>query len=335
LFTAGNFVINPAAQAPLYVTGPDSVGYGSAVAITTSGGTGSGALNFNTSTPAACSVNLTTGVITPNVSSGTCAVTATKLADPNHTAITSASFNVLLTLGIPTLSITNSPSGYTGSPIDANVVAKNGAGATVAGTTDNVAYDGVTDPPTDPGTYAVTADFAPSSANYVPLSAAPAGDFVIAGLAQTIHFTTTVPVGAGYGDTYTPQAVSNSGLDVTITVDDTTTDICEMASSGEVTFNNLGTCILDANQEGNDLYAAAPQVQQSIIVGRMSLVVTAKADDKEYDGTTAATVTLSDNHLTGDEVTVNYTSANFSDPAVGDNKTVTVSGLSLAGADAG
>ncbi len=57
--------------------------------------------------------------------------------------------------------------------------------------------------------------------------------------------------------------------------------------------------------------------------------------DKEYDGTTTATVTSVSGRgiLTGDDVTVTATSANFATASVGTNKTITVT-YSLSGADA-
>ncbi len=66
-----------------------------------------------------------------------------------------------------------------------------------------------------------------------------------------------------------------------------------------------------------------------------SLTVTATGVNKVYDGTTAATVTLSDNRVAGDNITDNYTSASFSDKNVGNGKTVSVSGISISGPDAG
>jgi hypothetical protein len=57
--------------------------------------------------------------------------------------------------------------------------------------------------------------------------------------------------------------------------------------------------------------------------------------NKVYDGTTAATVTLSDNHLGNDVVVDSYASASFADKNVGNGKAVTVSGITLSGADAG
>ena len=65
-----------------------------------------------------------------------------------------------------------------------------------------------------------------------------------------------------------------------------------------------------------------------------TLTVTATAADKTYDGTATATVTLSDNHVTGDVLTDSYASATFADKTVGTGKTVIVTGISVSGADA-
>jgi hypothetical protein len=67
-----------------------------------------------------------------------------------------------------------------------------------------------------------------------------------------------------------------------------------------------------------------------------TLTVTATAENKVFDGTTAATATLLDNRVAGDNLTVSYTSANFDTANVGINKQVTVSGISISGGtDAG
>jgi hypothetical protein len=66
-----------------------------------------------------------------------------------------------------------------------------------------------------------------------------------------------------------------------------------------------------------------------------ALAVTATAQDKTYDGTDAATVSIADDRISGDVFTVNYTTAKFSDKNVGTGKTVTVSGITLSGTDAG
>jgi len=70
-------------------------------------------------------------------------------------------------------------------------------------------------------------------------------------------------------------------------------------------------------------------------ITQRDLTVTATAANKVYDGTPAATVTLSTDALGGDAVTAAYTSAVFVDKNVGIGKSVSVSGLTIGGADAG
>src|SRR6185436_12569366 len=64
-----------------------------------------------------------------------------------------------------------------------------------------------------------------------------------------------------------------------------------------------------------------------------SLTVSATGINKAYDGTTSATVSLSDNRVAGDSLTASY-SASFADKSVGAAKSVNVSGIALSGADA-
>jgi YDG domain/MBG domain (YGX type) len=70
-------------------------------------------------------------------------------------------------------------------------------------------------------------------------------------------------------------------------------------------------------------------------ISARSLTVTATGVNKVYDGTTSASVTLSDNRVAGDSLTDSYTSASFADKNVGTGKTVSVTGISISGGDAG
>ena len=59
--------------------------------------------------------------------------------------------------------------------------------------------------------------------------------------------------------------------------------------------------------------------------------MTASGQDKAYDGTTAATVTLGDNRIAGDLLTTTYTSVTFADKHVGTGKAVSVTGIAMTG----
>jgi hypothetical protein len=97
------------------------------------------------------------------------------------------------------------------------------------------------------------------------------------------------------------------------------------------TLTAAGT-ITDGN--GGNNYQITFTASQTGMITQRAIHVTATGIDKQYDGTMAATVTLADDHLSGDAVTDAYTSAAFSDKSVGTGKTVTVTGIAISGADA-
>src|SRR5207302_1089922 len=70
-------------------------------------------------------------------------------------------------------------------------------------------------------------------------------------------------------------------------------------------------------------------------ITKRALIVSTTADNKTYDGNTYATAHLSDNKVSGDNVTDAYMSASFDTKNVGTSKPVTVSGISISGGDAG
>ncbi len=86
----------------------------------------------------------------------------------------SASVNYTLIKGTPTLSVTNSPVIFNGTPQAATVT------GSVAGTVSNIKYNGSATVPTNAGTYTVTANFVPNdTAAYNSLTNAAAGSFSI------------------------------------------------------------------------------------------------------------------------------------------------------------
>jgi hypothetical protein len=85
---------------------------------------------------------------------------------------------------------------------------------------------------------------------------------------QTINITSSAPVGAVVdGPTYTPTATATSSLPVSFSIDASAASVC-LISAGVVSFESAGTCVINADQAGDDTYHAAPQVQQSFGVGK-------------------------------------------------------------------
>jgi gliding motility-associated-like protein len=71
------------------------------------------------------------------------------------------------------------------------------------------------------------------------------------------------------------------------------------------------------------------------VITKLPITLTASVNSKEYDGTTTANASLTDNKISGDDLTVSKTGSTFNNKNIGTGKTVTVSGISLTGTDAG
>jgi hypothetical protein len=101
-------IVNKAAQATLTtVATPSTVAYGSTSALSTTGGSGTGAVTYSTGSSTGCSVAVSTlSVIDAR---GTCNVTATKAADTNYNSTTSAALPVTLTKATPAITFGAAP----------------------------------------------------------------------------------------------------------------------------------------------------------------------------------------------------------------------------------
>jgi len=162
-------------------------------------------------------------------------------------------------------------------------------------------------------------------------------------------YGTTFTVSATSKDATSPNpetglTVSFSSLDESIcTVG--SSSIASNVSSATVTPVTVGTCKIKATQSGGSAlsksFKAAPAVTQEIVIGAKTLTVSGvSASNKEYDGTQTATVSCSSPALTGvvsgdvGLVSVSCTSPSGTfnvDGNVGSSKSVTVSGVTLAG----
>ncbi|HMO63222.1 MAG TPA: hypothetical protein PKC39_14145, partial [Ferruginibacter sp.] len=141
----------------------DAGSYGSSASLTQSGGNASGTLHVRLAADASAggSYNSVT------------AVTLTSTGATTRTYTTAASGNVV-NKATPTVSVTNSPQNFTGSPIAAIV------SGSVAGTVSDIKYNGSGTTPSAIGVYSITADFTPSDAtNYNSLDDANAGSYQI------------------------------------------------------------------------------------------------------------------------------------------------------------
>jgi hypothetical protein len=142
---------------------------------------------------------------------------------------------------------------------------------------------------------------------------------------KTYDATTTATIA-----TRTLSGVTNS--DVVSLTGGTATFADKNVGNGK-TVTVTGLSLTGANA-GNYVLASTSATNTANIT-KATLTVSATGVNKIYDGTTNATVTLSDNRLAGDVLTTSYTTASFADKNVGNGKTVSVSGIAIFGTDSG
>ena len=97
-------MVNKADQAALTITGADSVFYGQTLTLTTSGGSGTGAVTYRIGTAHStgeATIDPETGVLTP-VKVGSVSVIATKAGDNDYNDVTSAPFVLMIKPATPT-----------------------------------------------------------------------------------------------------------------------------------------------------------------------------------------------------------------------------------------
>ena len=96
--------VNKANQAPLTIQGADSVVYGQTLTLTTTGGSGSGAVTYRIDTAystGGAAIDPNTGVLTP-AKVGSVSVVATKAGDNDYNNVTSAPFVLMIKPATPT-----------------------------------------------------------------------------------------------------------------------------------------------------------------------------------------------------------------------------------------
>jgi hypothetical protein len=80
---------------------------------------------------------------------------------------------------------------------------------------------------------------------------------------------------------------------------------------------------------------ASTTAATSANITQRPLTVSATGVNKTFDGTTAATVQLTDNRVSGDSLIDSYTTATFASAGAGVGTTVNVAGIAISGQDAG
>jgi len=270
--------LTTAVQDALTVTSTSGT-YGTPLTLTTTGGSGSGEVSFEVSddTATGCAVSPTEPFMLSVTGAGTCTLTATKAGDGVYDPVSSDPTTVSFDKAAQEIVfITIAPGGATVGDGTYSVIAFGGdSGNPVVLTLDasstGCTLDGSVVAFSGAGTCVINAD-QDGDVNYY---AAPQAQqsFVIAQASQAISFTSSAPVDAtAGGDGYTVSADGGASTQPVVFSLDPTSTGCEL-SGATVSFTAVGTCVINANQDGDDNYTAAPQVQQSIAVGQGSQAV--------------------------------------------------------------
>lgn len=177
-------------------------------------------------------------------------------------------------------------------------------------------------------THSITASYAGDSNNTASVSSAISQ--LVNAKALTITANSTSKT---YGDTVTflGTEFNASGLVLSDAVASVT-----LTSTGAVANADVGAApIVPSLAVGTGLSNYAITYQNGTLsIGTLALTVTATGASKTYDGTSAADVTLKSNALAGDDLTVTYTDAEFTDKNAANGKTINVTGISISGSDA-
>ena len=212
-----------------------------------------------------------TGGVVSFIAAGTCTLDANQAGNGSYSAATQVQQAVTVGKGNQTVTFTSTAPGSAAvGGASYTPTATSSAGLTVAITLDATSTgcsltSGVVTF-TAPGTCVLDANQA-GNANYNAATQVKQ-TFAVAKGSQTITFTSTAPTASVGGATYTPVATGGaSGNPVTFTIDATASSVCSI-TAGAVSFQTVGTCVVDANQAGNANYNAAAQVQQTFAVAK-------------------------------------------------------------------
>ena len=276
--SAQSLTINPAGQAALTVNASSPATYNTQQTLTTTGGSGTGAVTYSVGASTACSVSGATLFITSGT--GTCSVTAAKAADSNYSSATSAAAPVTVQpAGQAALTVNaSSPATYnTQQTLTTSGGSGTGAVTYSVGASTACSVSGATLSITSgTGTCSVTATKA-ADTNYNSATSA-AARVTVQPAGQAISFSTSSPVTYGVG----PIALSATGGASSNPVTFSLVSGPGMLNGSTLTVSGVGTIAIDANQAGNTNYSAATQVKQSIVVNPAALTLAANNATRAY-----------------------------------------------------
>jgi hypothetical protein len=244
---------------PAITPNPATVGGSATLTATASSGL---AVSYSSLTQSVCTLS---GSTVSYIAAGTCTVAADQAGNASYEPATQATQGVTVNQAAQAITFTSNPASPTALGTYA-VTATGGASGnpvTFGSSTPNVCtVAGNTVSFVIGGSCTVTANQT-GNANYLAAGQVTQ-TFTVSKAAQAIAWTGAPPSPAYLNATYTVGATGGaSGNAVAFTAGPAS--VCA-ATGNTVRFVGVGTCIIAANQGGNDAYAAAAQVTQSVKV---------------------------------------------------------------------
>ena len=237
----------------------------------------------------------------------------------------STSVNVVVNKATPSVTVTGTTRfTYSGSP-------QGPASATTGGSTGTVTYNYAgsggmsysgTTPPTNAGSYTVTATVAADSNHNSASSSAAA--FSIDKVSQTIDFTLASSVAISAG-TLALEGTATSGLTVNYASSNST---IASVSGATLTLHQGGSVTLSASQAGNDNYTAAAAVDRTLVITGFTAVNDAVSRPANDTGIKIpiATLLANDGQVGGDGSVTPGTNLTITGVTAGTGNSVSIAG---------
>ncbi|MEI7839423.1 MAG: YDG domain-containing protein, partial [Methylococcaceae bacterium] len=153
------------------------------------------------------------------------------------------------------------------------------------------------------------------------------------GVTKIYDGTTNAP--SGFTPTYVYSGFAPLDATAALTFSTAAYSSKNVGTATQLTFSGLALSSITGTGAITDYVLDSTSKSVAAGITAAALNITATGIPKIYDGLTTATVSLSDDHIVGDSLTVSHSAASFANKNVGTAKPITVSGIALTGADAG
>ncbi|NBU37710.1 MAG: hypothetical protein EBS32_05680, partial [Actinobacteria bacterium] len=258
----GTLTIARVAQSVLTVTSTSAT-YGQTLSLTTSGGSGTGAVSYAVSS-GTCTISGTT--LTPGDAGSSCVITATKAADDNYTAVSSSSTTVTINRASQsTLTVTSTSATY-GQTLALTATGGSGGGSTtwtvVSGT---CTVSGSTLTPGNAGSSCVVRATKALDTNFNAVNSADTAITINRASQAALSVTST---SATYGQGYSLTTSGGSGAgSVSWTV---VSGTCSVTGSTLTPGDAGSSCVVRATKAQDTNYLVESSADTAVVIARAS-----------------------------------------------------------------